>query len=96
MLTPRKDDRPTLAEVLPQRNITPTQLCMDDGSFVVEDLMQGMNEWRNIQDAIRSTVKTLHDVIKAQDDKVKALELKMESKASITDLQVTSLFTITP
>ncbi len=94
MLNPRKDDRPALSGVFPQRNINPTPLRIDDGGLVLEDLLQGMNEWRNIQDSIRSTVKTLHDIIKAQDDKVKTLELQMESKASISDLQVWSLFTI--
>lgn len=39
---------------------------------------QGMNEWRNIQDVIRSTFKALHDVIKAQGDAVKSLERQMD------------------
>ena len=41
-------------------------------------LLQGMNEWRNIQDVIRSTFKALHDVIKAQGDAVKSLERQLE------------------
>jgi hypothetical protein len=63
-------------------------LRKDAGSLVVDDLLQGMNEWRNIQDVIRSTFKALHDVIKAQGDAVKTLERQMETKASITDVQV--------
>ena len=37
-----------------------------------------MNEWRNIQDVIRSTFKALHDVIKAQGDAVKSLERQID------------------
>ena len=59
----------------------------DVGSLVVDDLLQGMNEWRNIQDVIRSTFKALHDVIKAQGDAVKSLERQLESKASNADVQ---------
>ena len=54
---------------------------------MVDDLLQGMNEWRNIQDVIRSTFKALHDVIKAQGDAVKSLERQLESKASNADVQ---------
>eukprot|EP00960_Hanusia_phi_P007710 220838-Hanusia_phi.AAC.1 len=62
-----------------------------------------MNEWRNIQDVIRSTFKALHDVIKAQvrrmppssshpslaaqGDAVKSLERQLEGKASSADVQ---------
>ena len=42
-----------------------------------------MNEWRNIQDVIRSTFKALHDVIKAQGDAVKSLERQLEVIASV-------------
>ncbi|EKX43613.1 hypothetical protein GUITHDRAFT_140370 [Guillardia theta CCMP2712] len=59
----------------------------DAGSLVVDDLLQGMNEWRNIQDVIRSTFKALHDVIKAQGDAVKSLERQLEGKASSADVQ---------
>ena len=53
----------------------------------VDDLLQGMSEWRNIQEVIRSTFKALHEVIKSQGDAVKSLERQLESKASISDMQ---------
>lgn len=53
----------------------------------VDDLLQGMSEWRNIQEVIRSTFKALHEVIKSQGDAVKSLERQLESKASIADIQ---------
>jgi hypothetical protein len=91
MLSPRGEsrryDRPTLSGISPPRSSTPG-VRKDAGSLVVDDLLQGMNEWRNIQDVIRSTFKALHDVIKAQGDAVKSLERQMETKASVTDVQV--------
>ena len=60
-------------------------------SVVVDDLLQGMNEWRNIQDVIRSTFKALHDVIKAQGDAVKHLERQLEAKANAADVQAALL-----
>ncbi len=37
-----------------------------DGPDVIEDLRQGVNEWRNIQDIVRATFKALADVVKTQ------------------------------
>jgi hypothetical protein len=42
--------------------------------MIVEDLLQGANEWRNIQDIIRLTFKALTDVVKAQGEALKELE----------------------
>ncbi len=53
----------------------------------VDDLLQGMSEWRNIQEVIRSTFKALHEVIKSQGDAVKSLERQVDSKACIADIQ---------
>lgn len=39
---------------------------------------QGMTEWRNIQDVIRSTFKALHEVIKAQGDAISKLEAQVQ------------------
>jgi hypothetical protein len=71
---------------LPSRPLS-ASMRKDPGSLVVDDLLQGMNEWRNIQDVIRSTFKALHDVIKAQGDAVKSLERQLETKASNADVQ---------
>lgn len=53
---------------------------------VVDDLIQGMNEWRNIQEVIRNTFKALHDVIKAQGEAIKSLERQLEQKANKSEL----------
>lgn len=52
------------------------------GEVVVEDLLQGLNEWRNIQDIVRLTFKAFHDVLKAQGEALKTLERAVDSKAS--------------
>ncbi|GBG31320.1 Hypothetical Protein FCC1311_075432 [Hondaea fermentalgiana] len=43
---------------------------------VMEDLLAGMNDWRNIQDVVRKTFKSLHDVVRAQGEKIRQLEQK--------------------
>ena len=52
-----------------------------------EDLLQGMNEWRNIQDVVRNTFKALHDVIKAQGEAIRTLERQLEQKSSKAETQ---------
>ena len=44
--------------------------------------MQGLNEWRNIQDIVRLTFKAFHDVLKAQGDAIKGLERAVDAKAN--------------
>eukprot|EP00741_Cyanophora_paradoxa_P006296 tig00000989_g6104.t1 len=43
-------------------------------SLVVEDLVSGLSEWRNIQEIVRMTFNALHDVVKAQGEAIKSLE----------------------
>lgn len=45
-------------------------------------LLQGMNDWRNIQDIVRVTFKAFHDVLKAQGDAIRSLERALDKKAS--------------
>jgi hypothetical protein len=52
----------------------------------VEDLLSGLNEWRNIQDIVRLTFKALADVVKAQGQAIKDLERQMPQKATRADL----------
>mmetsp|Transcript_19903 Transcript_19903/g.64787 ORF Transcript_19903/g.64787 Transcript_19903/m.64787 type:complete len:595 (-) Transcript_19903:899-2683(-) len=52
------------------------------GTVVVDDLISGLNEWRNIQDVVRLTFKAFHDVLRAQGEAIKTLEQAVESKAS--------------
>jgi hypothetical protein len=44
--------------------------------------LQGLNEWRNIQDIVRLTFKAFHDVLKAQGDAIKTLERVVDTKAN--------------
>ena len=47
---------------------------------IVEDLLQGLNEWRNIQDIIRLTFKALTDVVKAQGEAIREIEKTMPTR----------------
>jgi len=47
---------------------------------IVEDLLHGINEWRNIQDIIRLTFKALTDVVKAQGETLRDLERQLPTK----------------
>ena len=53
---------------------------------IVDDLLSGLNEWRNIQDIVRLTFKALADVVKAQGLAIKDLERQMPQKATRTEL----------
>jgi DNA-binding IscR family transcriptional regulator len=53
---------------------------------IVEDLLQGVNEWRNIQDIVRLTFKALTDVVKAQGETLRELERQMPTRASKAEL----------
>ena len=53
---------------------------------IVEDLISGLNDWRNVQDIVRLTFKALSDVVKSQGTTVKELELQIPSKASKADI----------
>eukprot|EP00512_Aurantiochytrium_limacinum_P011169 CAMPEP_0171592056 /NCGR_PEP_ID=MMETSP0961-20121227/16622_1 /TAXON_ID=87120 /ORGANISM="Aurantiochytrium limacinum, Strain ATCCMYA-1381" /LENGTH=680 /DNA_ID=CAMNT_0012152283 /DNA_START=158 /DNA_END=2197 /DNA_ORIENTATION=- len=43
----------------------------------MEDLSTGLNDWRNIQDVVRKTFKSLHDVVRSQGEKIRHLEQKL-------------------
>lgn len=53
---------------------------------IVDDLLNGLNEWRNIQDIVRLTFKALSDVVKAQGTAIRELERQVTSKASKTEV----------
>ena len=55
--------------------------------YIVDDLLQGVNEWRNIQDIVRLTFKALSDVVKAQGETLKELERQMPQKTSKSEMQ---------
>eukprot|EP00357_Protocruzia_adherens_P011027 CAMPEP_0114975776 /NCGR_PEP_ID=MMETSP0216-20121206/2296_1 /TAXON_ID=223996 /ORGANISM="Protocruzia adherens, Strain Boccale" /LENGTH=802 /DNA_ID=CAMNT_0002336613 /DNA_START=61 /DNA_END=2469 /DNA_ORIENTATION=+ len=53
---------------------------------IVEDLLQGQNEWRNIQDIVRLTFKALSDVVKTQGEALREMERQMTTRASKAEL----------
>ena len=66
---------------------------------IVDDLLHGVNEWRNIQDIVRLTFKALSDVVRAQGSSIREMERQlqlnisrsefnqvMSSKANVSDL----------
>ncbi|GLC55872.1 hypothetical protein PLESTB_001038300 [Pleodorina starrii] len=59
---------------------------MPSTSLVMDDLTQGLNEWRNIQDIVRLTFKAFHDVLRTQAEAIKALERSVETKASRAEM----------
>ena len=61
-------------------------LC-EEGEGRTETEGKGMNEWKSVQDVIRGTFKTLHDVIKAQGVAIKSLERQLEGKVAHVELQ---------
>jgi len=54
---------------------------------VVDDLLKGISEWRNIQDIIRLTFKALSDVVKAQGQGIQELERQMQTRVTKAELQ---------
>eukprot|EP00948_MAST-09A_sp_MAST-9A-sp1_P002225 g2225.t1 len=56
---------------------------------LVGDLIQGLNQWRNIQDIVRTTFKALHDVVQAQGQTIEKLELELEKRPTWTEIEET-------
>ena len=55
---------------------------------IVEDLLNGINEWRNIQDIVRLTFKALSDVVKAQGAKIHELEQGVAARPTKSEISV--------
>eukprot|EP00742_Colponemidia_sp_Colp-10_P010428 GILJ01011451.1.p1 GENE.GILJ01011451.1~~GILJ01011451.1.p1 ORF type:complete len:694 (+),score=153.66 GILJ01011451.1:27-2084(+) len=68
------------ARILRDRDVDPYK------PVLVEDLLQGLNDWRNIQDIVRLTFKALYDVVKAQGEAIRQLEKQVDTKASKMEL----------
>ncbi|CAG9464890.1 unnamed protein product [Pedinophyceae sp. YPF-701] len=55
-------------------------------AVMLEDMLCGINEWRNIQDIVRQSFKSFHDVIRAQGEAIRVLEQQVEDlRASKAD-----------
>ena len=53
---------------------------------LVEDLINGLNDWRSVQEIVRLTFKALSDVVKSQGATIKELELQLPTKASKSEV----------
>ena len=53
---------------------------------MVYDLLQGKNEWKNIQDIVKLTFKAVCDTIKSQGQAIRDLEKQMHAKANYQDV----------
>lgn len=49
--------------------------------WTYEDLDKGNNDWRNIQDVIRISIKGIFDALKNQERTIRELNFKLEEKA---------------
>lgn len=56
--------------------------------IVVDDLLNGLQDWRNVQDIVRLTFKSLSDVVRAQGFAIQELEREIHSKVSRNELSV--------
>jgi hypothetical protein len=59
----------------------------DPGEFVADDLTQGLNEWRNIQDIVRLSFVAFHKALQAQGDAIQALTEQTELRALKSDVR---------
>mmetsp|Transcript_24921 Transcript_24921/g.28611 ORF Transcript_24921/g.28611 Transcript_24921/m.28611 type:complete len:662 (+) Transcript_24921:102-2087(+) len=71
-----------------QPNAKPDQYDQNQTYFpnIVEDLLSGKEEWRNIQEIIKLTLKALCDVIKDQGNAIVDLEKAVTVKANKSEL----------
>ena len=56
--------------------------------LIVDDLLKGLNEWRNIQDIVRLTFKALSDVVRIQGQAIHDLERQVPLKVSRSEFTV--------
>ena len=53
---------------------------------IVEDLLQGTNEWRSIEDILRLTLKALTDVVKTQGIALREVENQLSTRPTRNDV----------
>ena len=57
-----------------------------NSTLYVDNLLSAGNDWKNIQDIIKSTLKALTDVVRNQGNVIKELERQLNNKANKVDL----------
>ena len=113
--TSQKSPRPLVqaefSQIIPNttqfshHNINYTEDCADDvmdpySPLIVQDMLQGHNEWRQVQDIVKLTLKAMCDVVKSQGAALRELERTVpqlvsrsefdevsNAKADVTDVQ---------
>ena len=53
---------------------------------IVSDLLNGKNEWKNIQDIIKLTFKAICDTVKSQGQAIRELNRQLSLKANQSEL----------
>eukprot|EP00955_Chlamydomonas_euryale_P093182 364768-Chlamydomonas_euryale.AAC.6 len=66
----------------------PSSLPPSRQAQALDDLLLGINEWRNIQDVVRITFKAFHDVLRQQGESIRALERTVDTKAGRAEVSV--------
>jgi hypothetical protein len=61
---------------------------MAENPLSPDDLIQGLQDWRNIQDIVRLTFRAINDVVKTQGRTIAQLEKKLEDKCSRGEVRV--------
>ena len=56
----------------------------------MDDLVAGINDWRNIQEVVRETFKAIHNVVRVQGEKIKVLEAKVGRKVDSENINLRS------
>ena len=54
---------------------------------IVDDLLRGVNDWRNIQDIVRLTFKALVEIVKNQGSSIRELERQLPTRITCPELQ---------
>lgn len=81
------DSRPPISTGLD--NLNPNTMAIQADPYapsLVYDLLQGKNEWKNIQDIVKLTFKAICDTVKSQGTAVRELERQMQTKASTAEM----------
>lgn len=75
------------------RSLSPSRSFCDPNDpyqpLIVEELLKGQVEWRNIQDIVRVSFRALTDTVKAQGQALRDLEKNMANKVSKGDFHAT-------
>ena len=59
----------------------------DEGEgVIVDELLNGLNDWRSVPDIVRLTFKALSDVVKSHTSAIHELELQIATKCNRSEL----------